>query len=346
MAPLCRYFGECGGCSKQHIEYEMQLQAKKKLVEIAAGHEALVFSGNPYGYRNRLDMVFEGWRFGLRRKNNPEKIIEVMECPISDDKINKLIEELQSFFRSPCAISHVIIRSGNESSLHFMLKEGDAKLAEGQIGEFALSTTAQNVSIGKPEGKVDVLKGSKLISVKYLGKKFAYPVTSFFQNNHEMAEKMQEYCNGLLKKYDTKNATLLDVYAGVGTFGIINSGLFKSVAIVENVKEAVDAAEANIAENKAGNAKAYALDASQIGRLKLGSRVFVIADPPRSGMQEKALIKLKELAPEVLIYVSCNPAQLRKDIKKFSKYGVKSAALFDFFPQTNHVEAVVELTRK
>ena len=136
---------------------------------------------------------------------------------------------------------------------------------------------------------------------------------------------------------------MLDLYAGVGAFGIINASLFKNVFIVESAKKSIECAEINIKENKVNNAEVFVLDAERISRLELPENLFVITDPPRSGMHHKTIEHLRRIAPKVIIYVSCNLQQLKKDISKFKEYKIKSAALFDLFPHTNHIEAVVEL---
>jgi len=221
------------------------------------------------------------------------------------------------------------------------------------IEAFAKTSTAQNILVAYAPCDTEisisedffVVKGKDVIKETLLGKTFWYPIQGFFQNNTVMAEKMQAYVNTLLKSHQTQNAHLLDLYGGVGCFGIINAALFKSVVIVESVKPSIDQAEKNIQENKIANAQAIVLDAAQLKKLTLPKPLFVITDPPRSGMHPKTIEQLNILQPEVLIYVSCNIDQLGKDIPKFKNYQLKSAALFDFFPQTNHAEAVVELVQ-
>ena len=160
-----------------------------------------------------------------------------------------------------------------------------------------------------------------------------------------MAEKMQEYCRGLLQKYEPLKAHLLDLYGGVGTFGIINADLFKRVTIVENVPPAIECAQKNAEDNGMKNVTSVCLDAMQLQKLSVIKPVYVIADPPRTGMHLKAIQRLVELQPEVILYISCNPEQLAKELLKFKGYVVRSAALFDLFPQTTHSELIVELVR-
>lgn len=365
--PLCKYFGECGGCTAQHIEYSTQLENKKKMVQRYLKFENLqVFSGSPYGYRNRMDMVFSGRGIGFRKKGGWQDIVDVDFCAISNKRLNELITEVRQNFRhvevydvrKRCGtFRYAVIRAPqNDSSISFVLNSDSSSIAAAveKIKEFAKITTANNILVTYVPSKTDVsissdffaIKGSDMLKETYLGKTFFYSAQGFFQNNYEMASKMHEYCNALLKKYDTKDATLLDMYGGVGCFGLVNADLFKSVTTIESVKECIDAAQKNIAANNAKNAHAIVLDAMHMGRLHLGTPLYVITDPPRSGMHEKAILKLKEHKPEVIIYISCNVEQLGKDIPKFKGYDLKSAAMFDLFPQTPHVECIAELVRK
>jgi len=131
----------------------------------------------------------------------------------------------------------------------------------------------------------------------------------------------------------------------VGTFGILNASLFRKVVIVESLRESIDCADLNIKENSIRNANAILMDAKNLRKLKVQMPLYAITDPPRTGMHPKTIEELKSLEPEVIIYVSCNVQQLGKDFFKFRKYRIKSAAMFDLFPQTPHIETVVELVK-
>lgn len=363
--PLCTYFGECGGCSCQHIDYSVQLENKKKALARAINFDNItVFSGKEYGYRNRMDFVFTKSGIGLRKKDKWHNIIDIEKCAISNEKLNTLLKETRDFFKEPDyfdlkrgtgTFKYAVIRTPREdSSISFVLSES-GKLSEAieQAKEFAAKTTANNILVTYVPKETDesvsdeffAVKGNDMLKEKYLGIEFLYSVQGFFQNNQEIAEKMHQYVHELLKSHNTKDAHLLDLYAGVGTFGIINAKLFKNVTIIENSKQCIDAANLNITNNNIQNAKALVLDAKQLKKVQLPQPLFVITDPPRSGMEPKTIQQLNELRPAAIIYISCNIQQLAKDIQKFSNYSVKSAAMFDLFPQTNHIEAVVELAR-
>ncbi|MEM3373961.1 MAG: 23S rRNA (uracil(1939)-C(5))-methyltransferase RlmD [Candidatus Woesearchaeota archaeon] len=371
--PLCPYFRKCGGCSAQHIDYNLQIENKKNLVKHVTNFDIekiKIFFDKPYYYRNRMDFIFHKKGLGLREKDKWFAIVDVEQCVIANEKINSLMKEVRDYFidvldidaydliKKTGTFKHVVIRSVKETSISFVLNENSTKLDKAieKIKKFSEITQADKVAITYvPAGsEVSVsenffmVKGNEFLFEKFLGKKFQFSIQGFFQNNSVMAEKMVEYVNGLLKEYgleQTRNSYLLDLYGGVGIFGITNSELFKETTIVESFKASIDAANKNIELNNLKNIKALVLDAKQIYKANLKKPLFVITDPPRSGMEQKAIIRLKELEPEVIIYVSCNPVQLKKDLTKFKEYEIKSVAMFDLFPQTNHVEAVVELKK-
>jgi len=367
MEPLCPYFGKCGGCSSQHIAYEQQIENKKKqLVSAIKYDDVNVFHGKEFYYRNRMDFIFSPQGLGFRKKDNWKQIVAVEKCVISEESVNSLLAQTRNFFsavdvfdvkRNTGTFRYAVIRTPkNDSSISFVLNSDSTKLAEAieKIKQFAETTSAKNILITYVPKNTDhsvsndffVVKGSDMLKETFLGKTFNYSVQGFFQNNTEMAEKMQEYVNSLLKSYSTQQAHLLDLYAGVGTFGILSANLFKDVKIVESVKECIDAAEKNIEQNKITNAEAILLDAKQLKKVELNKPLFVITDPPRSGMHPNTIDQLNNLKPEIIIYISCNIQQLSKDLLKFKQYKIKSAAMFDLFPQTPHVEAVVELAKE
>lgn len=366
VKPLCPYFGACGGCTAQHIDYALQLENKKKqLQQITKQENIHIFSEEEYYYRNRMDFIFQNNGLGLRKKGHWDKIVPIEQCVIAEEKVNFLMKEIQTNLKKFDAFDlrkhtgtfrYAVIRSTEEEcSISFVLNSKSMKLSDAieSIKSFAKMSTAENILITYVPPETDmsisseyfVIKGKDSIKTSYVGKQFSYPIQGFFQNNHTMAEKMQGYVKNLLQKYATKNAILLDLYAGVGTFGIMNAGSFKKVLIVENVKEAIYFAEKNAKENYCTNVQTIAMDAKQIAQLEYAKPLFVITDPPRSGMDQKTMTVLNQEKPECIIYISCNPEQLAKDLPKLRNYHIKSAALFDLFPQTKHSEAVIEVVK-
>lgn len=336
----CQYFSVCGGCTLQQRTYPEQLEQKKRQVQQLLQFDTLqVFAADEFGYRNRFEFHFFPGGVGLRDTKN-QKIIPVEQCLISNKRINELLQELKKL---KLAQTMAIVRaSSQEDAVAFVAAKPDLE----QLRQFAAKSSAQNILVSyKEEGEASVLKGDIFMREKMDEKLFCYPILGFFQNNTAVAEMMLKYVHQLLQQYPTQQGQLLDLYGGVGIFGISAADLFQKVSILESYSTAIEAAKKNISAHKILNTEAFCLDARQIGRVKLQQPLYVITDPPRSGMDESVIIKLKSLQPEVMIYISCNPQQLAKDVKKFKNYVLKSVALFDLFPQTNHFEVVVELRR-
>ncbi|MFH0863094.1 MAG: hypothetical protein V1875_08725 [Candidatus Altiarchaeota archaeon] len=365
--PPCEYFGVCGGCSLQGVEYGAQVGRKRRMLADALGFEDVeAHSLGEFSYRTRMDFAFHGGGLGFRRRGSWREFFDVESCMISNLRINDLLAELRVFFKEVDAFDpsshggtfrYAILRApGDDSSVSFVLNKDSPRLAGAldRVRSFASSTSAENVMAAYVPSRTDaslsrdyeVVKGGDMLSESFLGKAFKYHIQGFFQNNHGVAELMHSYCRRLLMAHDTRSAHLLDLYGGAGTFGIVNSDLYRSVKIVESDPGCIGAARMNIEANGAGNAEAVLSDAKFLGRLDLPVPVHVITDPPRAGMHPKAVKRLLEMRPDVVVYVSCNVRQLAGDIRKFSGYDVVNAALFDMFPQTPHIEAVVELRRQ
>lgn len=368
--PLCKYFGQCGGCSSQHIDYPTQLDNKRKQLahSIHIEPEAIqVFSDKEYFYRNRMDMMFTPRGIGLRKKGDWKNSIDIEQCVIANEKLNVLIKEIRQNFqnvdffdvrKNQGTYRYAVIRTpGNTSSISFVLNEDSTKTGDAidKIKDYAKHSSADNIIVTYVPRQTDmsiseeffVVKGNDMLTEDYLDKEFTYSVQGFFQNNTVMAEKMHEYVHELCRKHASQSLTLLDLYAGVGTFGINNCEYFKNLFIIESDKHCVAAAKINIAKNDIKNADIIEMDAMQLKKVPLPDNdLFVITDPPRSGMHPKTIEQLNKLRPKVIIYISCNIEQLGKDLPKFKDYELKSSAMFDLFPHTPHVEAIVELVLK
>ncbi|MEA1996092.1 MAG: hypothetical protein U9N45_00555 [Gemmatimonadota bacterium] len=364
--PLCSYFGRCGGCAAQNIDYRVQLENKRKSLANAVQGDCIeVFHGSEYFYRTRVDMVFHKGGLGFRRKGVWHKVVDIEKCVIANEKINVLIDEVRTFFNTELdyfelkkkygTFRYAVIRAPQEdSSVSFVLNGDSTRLinARERIASFAKNTSARNVIVTYVPHNRDVsvsddyfvLKGCDTLEESYLGYTFRYNVQGFFQNTYGMALKLHKYVREILSRRDTSAPTqLADLYGGVGTFGIVNADLFREVTIIESFPQSVDAAESNIEANKVENVRVLALDAKRLKNVEFPRPLVVITDPPRGGMNPRTIKQLNVLRPELIVYVSCNIRQLGVDLDKFSEYRVASAALFDFFPHTLHCEAVVEL---
>ncbi|HIH42974.1 TPA: 23S rRNA (uracil(1939)-C(5))-methyltransferase RlmD [Candidatus Woesearchaeota archaeon] len=386
VTPLCPYFGECGGCTAQHISYTTQVENKKNVVvnalkknNIEYDKEIQLFTGNEYNYRNRMDFIFSFQGPALRKKDKFNKFVPIKRCEISNEKINSLLKEVSDWFEAEKnymkdgatssldtfdinkftgCLKYVVIRAPENSdstTISFVLNSNSLKLAEHteQIKKFSEICSAKNVVIAKVDRTTDesisrdcfAVKGSTSMEESLNGKKIIYSSQSFFQNNMKMAEKMISYCRDAVKKYADKYTVLVDLYGGSGTFGISLADLFYKCYIIDNDTLNINCAKENIAANKIINTEATCADATSLS-INFSDAV-VITDPPRSGMNQKAIKKLLQLMPKAIIYISCNPQELAKELKFFKKhYTLESISVFDLFPQTTHIEAVAELRRR
>lgn len=358
---LCPYYGECVGCSIQHIEYNDQLEDKKnKIKQNIKVSDIEIYSDKEYGYRNRMEFLFNKSGPALRRKNN--SLINVTNCVIANDKINSLLKELLGFknldpydFRKGTGtLCYAVIRtSSNHSAISFVLNEDSSKIKSHieYIQSFSNKSSADSIIITytnpkKPDSVSEEffsIKGPDYLIEELLGYSFEYSIQGFFQNNLAIAKKIHIFVNDLLKKYQGQNINLLDLYAGVGTFGIINSKYFKNISIVEGFNKCLESANKNITNNNIINAKTILMDAKRIKNLTLNKPIIAIIDPPRSGMHPDTISELNNLNPKSIIYISCNLEKLKKDLLKFKNYKKGKVALFDQFPQTNHIETIIEL---
>jgi tRNA/tmRNA/rRNA uracil-C5-methylase (TrmA/RlmC/RlmD family) len=414
----CPYFGLCGGCSLQHIPYELTLENKKKFVEDNLRKNGYSLEtielqhGEEYNYRNRMDFAFSPAGLGLREQSHFDRHVHIKTCDISNAKINALMKDVQDWFdknkntlepfdirRKEGVLKFALMRAPentDETTLCFALNINSTKAAEHmeKIKEFSKSSSAKNIIIAKVEAQREdstsndffTVKGSEMIEEEFLGKKLLYHSQGFFQNNTKVAEMMVKKAREIFEKAFTspplakdsnienktdsgdvskvnpkseqgaevgkgrkENITLLDLYGGVGTFGINLADLFSKTIILESVGPSIECAKLNIEKNNLKNAEAIVGDASRMNKVTnaSGDSLYVVTDPPRSGMEQKAILHLLEMNPKIIIYVSCNPAQFAKELKFFSKkYELVSMTVFDMFPQTNHIETMAELRRK
>ncbi len=363
----CPYFGKCGGCSTQHIPYEVQLENKKNNLKHAIKFDDIdIIPSSEYGYRSRMDFIFSSHGLGFREKGKWHTIVPIKECPISNEKINALLSEINASFsnvdyfhlqKQIGTFRFALVRStSTQSAISFVLNADSTKIPQAMelIKEYAKTSIANNIVVTFVPANSDmsigndyvIIKGSDILVESFSDYQFSYNIQGFFQNNIDAAQKMHTYVSTLLKPYNTQQSYLLDLYGGVGTFGIINSNKFKSTQIIESYAPAIDLATKNIKDNNVTSVTTEVLDAKHLSRKKFNSPLYVITDPPRSGMHTKTVHYLNQIKPEVIIYVSCNFKQLAKELPRLSNYLIKSASLFDFFPQTNHSEVVIELVKK
>ncbi len=379
----CPYFFECGGCATMHIDYNQMLKYKRDiLIEALNRYTRLntrsfeikptVASKHTLGYRNKSQLPvkkYDGNTNACMIKARSNDLLPIKECIVNNPLINKLNKEIlvivdelgispyiYKFNRG--VLKHLVIRvnKNNEALVCFVCYEKNAKLRElasRVIKLEGVKSVYENFNTSLKQGVIfgnetNHLEGDKYIietlgSIKYQ----IYP-TTFFQLNSYQAEEM---LNIVLKACKlSRNEVILDAYCGVGAFGLYLAKMAKEVIGIEYNKSSVEAANENAKLNKISNAKFYQGDAaSLLPKMINDGKSFdvVVVDPPRVGLGPEFIQSILSTEVKRVIYVSCNPATLAKDLELLSeKYNVNSITPIDMFPQTPLIESVTILTLK
>ena len=373
---LCPVFGACGGCSFQDVPYAEQVEAKKNSIlsgflrqKLTLPAEVNVETGPEYGYRNRMDFVFCPEGLGQKRKQRFDQVVPFESCPISNPVINDAIAEINAWFRTEKksldvfrlvertgTLSYATIRASlfsRDSCVTFILNADSLRVSEHEelIRRFSEKTGIPNILTGYVPQKSSmsitdqyrIVKGRDVLYEVLFDKRFWYHSQGFFQNNSRVTEKMIEFASDCL---GDKADVLVDLYGGVGTFGISLHDKASEVVIIENNGKSTDCAAMNLRENALANARIMNHQAEElaVSGLTLGGRSVFVVDPPRPGLHKKTIKFIKASRPERIVYVSCNPAKQAEDIFNLQpEYRMTALRLFDMFPQTPHCESVALL---
>ena len=380
IQPKCKVCTSCGGCQYQQIDYKTQLEYKTKRVKEAlfriGGIKADVLPcigmDNPYYYRNKIQMPYGKDRkgnvvYGFFKENSHE-IIPVKECAIEDNRAAPIlwdIKELVKEMKIPVynedsgkgILRYVLIRTSYHYKELMVVLVTSTMNFPGQrnfINELTkrhpeITTIVENVNsrhtnvILGPQEKV--LFGPGFIKDDILGLSFEISASSFFQVNPVQVEKLYKTALNLIKT--EQKPVILDAYSGVGTIGLIASRNASKVISVELNKDAHKNAVMNAKRNNVNNIEFYCDDAGHFINNMDSDLDIVIMDPPRKGSDEKFLSTLLNKKPKQIIYVSCDPETLARDLKYLSSlYQIDYVQPVDMFPMTAHVETVVSLSAK
>lgn len=381
----CPHFGRCGGCMYQSLSYEKELSYKEAQIKelfSKEGLENINFLGiekspKEYEYRNKMEFTFGDEEkngplsLGLHRRGRFYEVINVENCNIVDSDFTNILKEVLNYFKESSTphfnkkshmgiVRHLVIRkalSTGEILVNLVTSsQGELKLDEilerlnslelkGEIVGF-LHTINDNVADAIKVDKLDLIYGRDYIVEEILGLKFKISPFSFFQTNTFGAEKLYY----IVKDFagDIKDKTVFDLYSGTGTIAQIMAPVAKEIIGIEIVEEAVEMARENTKLNNLSNVKFIAGDVlKEVENLNKKPDLIII-DPPREGINPKAIGKIIDFNPEKFVYVSCNPVTLARDLKEFiaSGYKVDKIKLMDMFPKTPHVEVVTLLMRE
>ena len=379
VKPKCKICNECGGCAIQHMSYEAQLDFKRnhvrdclnKIGHINVEVNPTLGMEHPYEYRNKTQVPFNEKKGKIRYgfyKEDTHDIIPFDHCLIQTniaDEILAYIKELMTKLKiEPYnedkrrgIVRHVLIRVGvhtNEVMVVFVTNQGDFHNRKILVKEIlkkfpSIKTVVQNINtrdtnviLGEKEY---ILFGKGYIEDTILNVKFKISSKSFYQVNPSQTEVL--YSKAIEFAKLNKNDVVLDAYCGIGTIGLIASRYVKQVVGVEIVKQAIIDAKNNAKLNHIDNASFICDDASKfmVDLAKVNEKMDVVfLDPPRKGLDNPLIESLLKLAPLKIVYVSCNPSTLARDLALLKeKYDIKQVQPVDMFPHTYHVETVVLL---
>lgn len=376
----CPVFKKCGGCQYLNLTYEEQLEKKKRELQrllkgICPIHEVIGME-NPWHYRNKVHAVFSHDRKGNPisgvYQENSHIVLPVESCLIEDEKADEIIGTIRGMLKSfkirtydedtgYGLLRHVLVKRGFATgeimvvlvtaSPVFPSRNNFVKALRQKHPE--ITTVIQNIN-GRDTSMVlgdreQVLYGKGYIEDVLCGCRFRISARSFYQVNPVQTEvlysKAMEYA-GL-----TGKETVVDAYCGIGTIGIVASRKAKQVTGVELNPDAVRDAVRNARANKIDNIRFYQGDAGDFLQKMAanGEKADVVfMDPPRSGSTERFMAAAAAMGPKRIVYVSCGPDTLARDLKYLRKkgYRVEKGVGVDLFPWTGHVETVVLLTQK
>lgn len=380
--PVCPYFRNCGGCDLQHMVYEEQLKFKTNRVQEAlkriGGVEVEVQPclgmEKPYFYRNKVQVPFgydkEGKLVAGFFKKTTHEIVDIDKCRIEDYDGDKIILCLKDLFnkyhvkpydieQDKGTVRTVLVRKSSlNRDLMVVITTRSENLNHGQeiVQELMekyprVKTVIQNInkihtSILMGTDNV-VLAGPGYIEDAILGVKFKVSPLSFYQVNPKQTEVL--YKKAIEFAELQPSDVVLDAYCGVGTIGLCLANKVKQVTGVEIVKSAIEDAKENAKVNDINNAEFYCEDAKdfiQTAASKGLNYDVVVVDPPRNGCDSTFIESLLIMKPKKIVYVSCEPSSLARDIKLLKNaYDVIKCQPVDMFPQTYHVETVVLMSR-
>jgi 23S rRNA (uracil1939-C5)-methyltransferase len=332
VVPRCEYFANCGGCHYQHADYAFQLEQKREILRETLRRlggftyegEINILSGEPWNYRNRIQLHFDG-REGGFHKAGSHNLCAIDHCHISSPLLNQAIQKLQSAAKEPewpeFLRSLELFTDETQLQLNIVdsLRPVAARFFE-WCGTFLPSLV---------HGPIEYRTGEQMYRISR---------GSFFQVNRFLIDTLVQEVVG-----EGGGRHAVDLYAGVGLFSLPLSWCFEKVDAVEHGGPAYRDLEWNVGRSSKAVRPAKT-SAEEFLRNLTEAPELIVADPPRAGLGKEATAELLRVKAPKLTFVSCDPATLARDVKKLlTDYRIERLTLVDLFPQTYHFEAVVHL---
>ena len=378
----CPYFGSCGGCRLQHLAYPAQLAFKEKQVRDCLTRlggltpfelRPIVAAPAPYGYRNKMEFTIAGPGplIGLHQAERYDVVLDIERCLLQSDTMNALLDELRRQVRERAVsvwdpqserglLRFAAVREGQrtgEAMVNIVASAPDVDtlvpVAEALRARVPATTSVvlnvndkkASVAVGSEE---HLLLGRDHITEKLGSVGFRVSAASFFQTNTAQAERLFAIVAQACELGG--DDTVLDLYSGTGAISLLLAGRARHVYGIELAPAAVADAVRNAEANGIANCTFLTGEVRHVLPVLARDGVrpsVVVADPPRAGFHPKALSALAALAPARIVYVSCNPSTLARDVGDLVRQGYRLDWVqpVDMFPQTPHIEAVARLTR-
>ena len=382
VEPDCPYFPRCGGCALRHMDYEQELALKQAHVQSCLTRiggqtiSALPITGAAQtdGYRNKVQFPVQeqdGRPVAGFFSGKTHRVIPVRHCRIQPDCADAIRGAVLAWMEQyhiraydeqthTGYIRHIYIRFGAESGQILVCiiancaqlpkkKQLVAALLAAEPGittiVFSPNTKKGNTVLGT---EFHPLYGDGTITDTLCGLQFRLSAPAFYQVNHAQAERLYEKAVQLAGL--TGNETVLDLYCGTGTITLCLARHAKKAIGVEIVPQAIEDAKFNAAQNGMENAEFFCMDAGQAAKMLADRHTrpdVIVVDPPRKGVSADVIEEIGAMAPQRVVYVSCDPATLARDIKIFGEkgYELKEYTPVDMFPRTSHVETVCLLSK-
>lgn len=334
----CIYSDICGGCNLSHLSFDSENEYKcmkvkeilKKFGNVDEDKVLDIESSNMYNYRNKVTLHGSNNTLGYCESGS-NSVFGTEKCLLADEKINEVMEVVKGMTYTE-KIEELLIRTNNESDEVMISLKGE--INDYECLNNLVDTLIINDEVLLGEGKIISSIGSK---------KYYVSDKSFFQVNKELTVKLYDEVKKVVKEYKPKK--VLDLYCGTGTIGIYVSEYCKEVIGVDYSKSGINDANLNKELNKAKNIK-FICERVENVIDEFNNIDLVIVDPPRAGLDNKTMDNLKRIAAKTIIYVSCDPATLARDLKVLSSdYEVVYVKPFNMFPRTYHVENFVYLRK-
>lgn len=381
---VCPHFGVCGGCTYQSLPYDRQLaikegQVKSILDQAVEGEytfEGTLGSPASEEYRNKMEFSFGDevkggpLSLGLHKRGSFHDIVNVEQCRIVTEDYRNILRCVKEHFQEAGIpfyhgyshtgyLRHLIIRRGvhtgellinlvTTSQMEADQKELTEKLLAMPLQDKIrgiLHTINDSLSDAVRCDRLEVLYGQDYITEELLGLSFRISPFSFFQTNSLGAEVLYEKARDYVG--ETKDKVIFDLYSGTGTIAQMLAPVAKKVVGVEIIEEAVEAARKNASLNQLENCEFIAGDVLKVIDSIEEKPDMIVLDPPRDGIHPKALDKIIDYGVDRLVYISCKPTSLARDLEVLQErgYRVVKACAVDMFPGTYHVETVVLLSK-